>query len=63
MWKKVIPNTLYTVGIVVCLIYGYRYGLEQGHYEFLFGAVVLIVIFVILKIRILKEIKNTQKKP
>ncbi|HEY8783062.1 MAG TPA: DUF6358 family protein [Mucilaginibacter sp.] len=62
MWKKVIPNTLYTIGIVVCLIYGYTYGIEQGQYVFLFGAILLIAIFVMLKIKILKEIKNTQKK-
>jgi hypothetical protein len=63
MWKKAIPNTLYTVGIVVCIIYGYQYGIEQGRYGFLFGAIVLIAIFVFLKIKILKEIKNTLKKP
>jgi uncharacterized membrane protein len=62
MWKKLIPNTLYTVGIVVCAIYGYQYGILQGQYGFLFGAVLLIAIFVILKIKILKEIKNAQKK-
>jgi hypothetical protein len=56
MWKKAIPNTLYTVAIVVCLIWGYEYGFEKGNY-------VLIVIFIILKIKILKEINNTLKKP
>jgi len=63
MWKKAIPNTLYTVGIVVCVIYGYQYGIEKGNYVFLAGAVILIAIFVFLKIKILKEIKNTLKKP
>jgi hypothetical protein len=63
MWKKAIPNTLYTVGIVVCVIYGYQYGIEKGNYVFLAGAVILITIFVFLKIKILKEIKNTLKKP
>ncbi len=61
MWKKLIPNTLYTLGIVVCLIYGYQDGLEKGNYIFLAGAAILIAIFIILKIRILKEVKNTQK--
>ncbi len=63
MWKKAIPNTLYTVGIIVCLITGYQYGIVQGQYGYLFGALVLIAIFVYLKIKILKEIKNTLKKP
>ena len=63
MWKKAIPNTLYTVGIVVCVVYGYQYGIEKGNYVFLVCAILLIGIFIMLKIKILKEIKNTIKKP
>ena len=63
MWKKALPNTLYTVGIVVCLVYGYQKGIQKGNYVFLAGAVLLIAIFVYLKIKILKDIKNTLKKP
>jgi len=63
MWKKAVPNTLYTVAIVVSLIWGYQYGFEKGNYIFMAGAVVLIVIFITLKIKILKEIKNTLNKP
>jgi len=63
MWKKALPNTLYTVGIVVCLIWGYQYGFEQHNYVFLAGAVILIAIFITLKIKILKEINKTLKKP
>jgi len=63
MWKKAIPNTLYTVAIVVCLVWGYQYGIEGHNYVFLAGAVLLIGIFVYLKIKILKDIKNTLKKP
>jgi hypothetical protein len=61
MWKKMLPNTLYTIGIMLCLISGYQYGIEQKQYGFLLGAIILIAIFVYLKIRILKQIKNTQK--
>jgi hypothetical protein len=63
MWKKAIPNVLYSVGIFVCIIIGYEYGIGQKQYGILFGAVVLIAIFIFLKIKILKEIKNTLKKP
>jgi high-affinity Fe2+/Pb2+ permease len=63
MWKKAIPNVLYSVGIFLCIIIGYEYGIEQKQYGILFGAVVLIAIFIFLKIKILKEIKNTLKKP
>lgn len=61
MWKKILPNVLYNIGIFVCLITGYEYGIKQGNYIYLAGAAVLIAIFVVLKIRILKDIKNTQK--
>ena len=63
MWKKAIPNTLYTIGIIICIITGYQYGIVQKQYGYIFGAAVLIAIFVFLKIKILKEIKNTLKKP
>jgi hypothetical protein len=63
MWKKIIPNTLYTIGIVICFIIGYQNGIENKQYWYIVGAVILIAIFMVLKVRILKEIKNTQKKP
>jgi Family of unknown function (DUF6358) len=61
MWKKILPNVLYNIGIFVCLITGYQYGIQKGNYVFVAGAAILIAIFVILKIRILKDIRNTQK--
>ena len=61
MWKKVLPNVLYNIGIFICLITGYQYGIVQKQYGYLFGAAILIAIFVVLKIRILKDIKKTQK--
>jgi hypothetical protein len=61
MWKKAVPNTLYTLGIVVCLIFGYQDGLERGNYIIVFGAIMMIAIFIMLKIKILKEINNMQK--
>ena len=61
MGKKLLLNTLYTLGIVVCIISGYEYGVQQKQYGILLGAALIIAIFIVLKIRILKEIKNTQK--
>ncbi len=61
MWKKAVPNTLYTLGIVVCLVFGYQDGFEKGNYIIVFGAIMMIAIFIMLKIKILKEIKNMQK--
>ena len=61
MGKKLFLNVLYNVGIFVCLIAGYQYGIVQKQYGILLGAVVIIAIFVLLKIRLLKEIKGSQK--
>ncbi|HEY4325959.1 MAG TPA: DUF6358 family protein [Mucilaginibacter sp.] len=61
MWKKVLPNVLYNIGIFLCLILGYQYGIEQKQYGFLFGAILLLAIFIVLKIRLYKEIKKAQK--
>lgn len=61
MGKKLIPNVLYTVAIFLCVIAGYQYGIVQKQYGYLIAAIVLIPIFIILKIRILKDIRNTQK--
>jgi len=63
MWKKAIPNVIYNVGIFVCLVLGYQLGIEAGNYWFVALAVVLLVIFIILKIKVFKEIRNTLKKP
>jgi len=63
MWKKAIPNTIYNLGIFLCLILGYQYGVEKGSYMFIAVFAVLLVIFIILKINIYKEIRKTLKKP
>jgi len=63
MWKKALPNVLYNVGIFVCLITGYQYGIEGKNYGFLAIAVLLLAIFIVLKIRVFKEIRNSFKKP
>jgi hypothetical protein len=62
MWKKGLLNVLYNICIFLCFIAAYQYGIVQHQYAYIFGAVVFIVIFIILKIRLLKEIKNAQKK-
>jgi hypothetical protein len=63
MWKKGLLNVLYNICIFLCFIAAYQYGIIQKQYAYIFGAVIFIVIFIILKIRLLKEIKNAQKKP
>ncbi len=63
MGKKLFLNVLYNIGIFVCLITGYQYGIVQKQYGYLLGAVLIIAIFIMLKIKLLKEVKNAQKKP
>ena len=61
MAKKMFLNVLYNICIFVCLITGYTYGIEKGNYVFLAGAVFIIAIFIVLKVRLLKEVKKAQK--
>jgi Family of unknown function (DUF6358) len=61
MAVKLFLNTFYTVGIILCLIVAYQYGIVQHHYPYIISAALIIAIFVYLKVRILKEIKKTQK--
>jgi len=63
MGKKMLLNTLYTIGIFVSIIVGYNYGIQQKppQYGYIIGAVIIIAIFITLKIRLLQEIKRAQK--
>ena len=62
MGKKLALNVLYNICIFVCLALVY-YGFEHTRYEFIAGAVFIGAVFVILKIRLLKEVRDIQKKP
>jgi hypothetical protein len=62
MGKKLALNVLYNICIFICLALIY-YGFEHARYEFIAGAVFIGAVFVILKIRLLKEVRNLQKKP
>ncbi|CAN5493250.1 hypothetical protein BH09BAC6_BH09BAC6_21840 [soil metagenome] len=61
MGKKLGLNVLYNIGIFLCLILGYEYGIVQQNFVLLTGAVVLVTLLVLLKIKLIKDIKNTQK--
>jgi len=63
MAAKMFLNVLYTLGIFLCIIGGYNYGIADAHYIYLLPAAAIIVILVVLKVRLLKEVKNAQKKP
>ncbi|HTE01829.1 MAG TPA: DUF6358 family protein [Mucilaginibacter sp.] len=63
MGKKLALNVLYNIGIFVCLILAYTFGYEHPRYEYLACAVFIGTILVILKIRLMKDVRNMQKKP
>lgn len=57
MKGKIALNTLYTVGIFFCgltLIWGF----QHSRYEFVAGAVLIGAMFVILKIRLIREVRS-----
>lgn len=63
MAAKMFLNVLYNIGIFLCLIAGYNYGIADAHYIYLLPAAAIIAILVVLKVRLLKEVKKAQKNP
>lgn len=63
MVKKVALNVLYNIGIFVCLVMAYTFGFEHPHWDYLACAVILGGVLVVLKIRLVKEVRGMQKKP
>jgi hypothetical protein len=62
MWKKVALNLLVNIGLFVCLL-GIYLGVDKKNYEFVLAGVFGAAVFIALKIRLIKEIKNLTKKP
>lgn len=60
MKKKIFLSTLYNLCIFGCLILGWT-GISDKHYEYVIAAVFGLVIFVALKIKLLKDVRNTLK--
>ncbi|EHQ27201.1 DUF6358 family protein [Mucilaginibacter paludis] len=61
MWFKVLLNVLYNVCIFLCLLFGY-YSIKNSNWAYLLGAIFLCAMVIIFKIRLIKDIKSTQKK-
>ncbi|WP_299359695.1 DUF6358 family protein [Mucilaginibacter sp.] len=60
MGKKIALSSFYTFCIFFCLILGYL-GITGKRYDFIMAATFGGTIFVILKIKLMKEIRNTLK--
>ena len=63
MAGKIFLNTMYTVCIFLCVIAGYNWGIASGQYIYLLPAAAIIAIFIVLKVRLLREVNKAQKKP
>jgi hypothetical protein len=63
MRNSFLLNVLLTIGLAISVIAGYQYGVEQKQYGILAGAIVLVVIFTYLKVKLLKKVNSTLKKP
>jgi uncharacterized membrane protein YhfC len=61
MGKKLALNVLYNIVIFLCLITAY-WSFGNKRYEFILAAVFVGAIFIVLKIKLIKEIKNPTKK-
>ncbi|RVU01655.1 hypothetical protein EOD41_06760 [Mucilaginibacter limnophilus] len=61
MGQKIALNVIYNVGIIVCLFIGYE-GIMSKHYSWVLGVAFILVIFVILKIRLMKEVRNMNRR-
>ena len=61
MGKKILLNTLYNIGIFISLITAY-WGITNKRYEFVAAGVFVAAIFVVLKIRVIKEVRSSIKK-
>ena len=53
-------NLLFNVGIFACLVVGYI-AFDRRSFVLIFLCIFALVFFVMQKIKLLKEIKNTQK--
>lgn len=61
MGKKLALNVLYNIGIFVCLVAAYTFGFEHPHWDYLACAIILAGVLIVLKIRLMKEVRNMQK--
>lgn len=60
MGKKVALNVFYNLVIFVCILVIYS-AFEHRRYEYILACAFIAGIIITLKIRLIKEIRNTQK--
>ncbi|MFD2144352.1 DUF6358 family protein [Mucilaginibacter antarcticus] len=60
MGKNIALSTFYNLCIILCGVLAYN-GFTTNHYSYILGAVFCGVIFIILKIRLLKQVRKTYR--
>jgi len=61
MGKQILINTLYNIGIFISLMTAY-WGINNTRYEFVAAGVFVAAIFIVLKIKIIKQVRSNIKK-
>jgi hypothetical protein len=61
MGKKILLNTVYNIGIFLALMTAY-WGITNARYEYVAVGVFIAAIFVVLKIKLIKEVRSNIKK-
>jgi mannose/fructose/N-acetylgalactosamine-specific phosphotransferase system component IIC len=62
MGFKLVLNVLYTMGVALCFIVAYKMAVTHN-YPVMAGAMIVGVIVIFMKLRLLKEVKDTQEAP
>jgi hypothetical protein len=62
MWFKILLNVLFNVGLFLCMVIIY-YGFKNSNWAYVLGAVFAFAMILIFKLRLIKDIRNTSKKP
>ncbi|WP_114939851.1 DUF6358 family protein [Mucilaginibacter endophyticus] len=62
MGFKLVLNVLYTMGVALCFIVAYKM-FTTHNYPVMVGAMIVGVIVIFMKLRLLKEVKETQEAP
>lgn len=61
MGKQIALNILYNIGIFICLALIYS-GYEKQNYAWCLGALFIGIIIILLKIRLVKQVREQQRK-
>ena len=62
MGKKIALNVFYNLGIFICLLVGYT-AFEHQRYEYVLGCTFIAVLLIVFKVKLIKEIRHSQKNP